>query len=39
MGAHGSQITPDYRWKMVTYIRELQAESGGISGAEKGANR
>lgn len=24
MGAHGSQIRPDDRWKLVTYIRKLQ---------------
>ena len=24
MGAHGSQIHPDDRWKLVLYIRKLQ---------------
>jgi mono/diheme cytochrome c family protein len=24
MGAHGSQVRPDERWKMILYIRELQ---------------
>jgi mono/diheme cytochrome c family protein len=28
MGAHGSQIRPDDRWKLVLYIRKLQEESG-----------
>jgi mono/diheme cytochrome c family protein len=28
MGAHGSQIRPDDRWKLVLYIRELQKERG-----------
>jgi mono/diheme cytochrome c family protein len=28
MGAHGSQIIPDDRWKLVLYIRELQEEAG-----------
>jgi mono/diheme cytochrome c family protein len=27
MGAHGSQIKPDDRWKLVLYIRELQKEA------------
>ena len=27
MGAHGSQIRPGDRWKLVTYIRELQKEA------------
>jgi len=26
MGAHGSQITPDDRWKLILYIRKLQEE-------------
>ena len=26
MGAHGSQIKPDDRWKLVLYIRKLQEE-------------
>jgi mono/diheme cytochrome c family protein len=28
MGAHGSQIRPDDRWKLVIYIRKLQEEAG-----------
>ncbi len=27
MGAHGSQISPDDRWKVVLYIRKLQEET------------
>jgi mono/diheme cytochrome c family protein len=27
MGAHGAQIKPDDRWKLVLYIRELQKEA------------
>ncbi len=30
MGAHGSQIRPDDRWKLVLYIRKLQEESRSI---------
>jgi mono/diheme cytochrome c family protein len=26
MGAHGSQIRPEDRWKLITYIRKLQGE-------------
>jgi mono/diheme cytochrome c family protein len=29
MGAHGSQIRPDDRWKLVLYIRKLQEEQKG----------
>jgi mono/diheme cytochrome c family protein len=28
MGAHGSQIRPDDRWKLVLYVRKLQEERG-----------
>ena len=28
MGAHGSQIIPDDRWKLVLYVRKLQEERG-----------
>jgi mono/diheme cytochrome c family protein len=35
MGAHGSQILPDDRWKLVLYIRTLQAETKTITGIEK----
>ena len=31
MGAHGSQIRPDDRWKLVLYIRKLQEESRSIT--------
>ncbi len=31
MGAHGSQIQPEDRWKLVLYIRKLQEEAGSIS--------
>lgn len=27
MGAHGSQIRPEDRWKLITYIRKLQGEA------------
>ncbi len=27
MGAHGAQIKPDDRWKLVLYVRELQKEA------------
>ena len=29
MGAHGSQIRTEDRWKLVLYIRRLQAEAEG----------
>jgi len=38
MGAHGSQINPDDRWKLVLYIRKLQNEAKGIQYAEQGKN-
>jgi cytochrome c553 len=28
MGAHGAQIKPDDRWKLVLYVRELQKAAG-----------
>ena len=31
MGAHGSQIRPEDRWKMILYIRKLQEEAKTIS--------
>lgn len=31
MGAHGSQIRPDDRWKLVLYIRELQKQAQKVS--------
>ena len=36
MGAHGSQIRPDDRWKLVLYIRQLQKEAPEITEAGKG---
>jgi hypothetical protein len=33
MGAHGSQIRPDDRWKLILYIRQIQKQ--GRAGAEK----
>jgi mono/diheme cytochrome c family protein len=35
MGAHGSQIIPDDRWKLVLYLRKLQDESTGVQGTEE----
>jgi mono/diheme cytochrome c family protein len=35
MGAHGSQIIPDDRWKLVLYLRKLQDESKGVQGTEE----
>jgi len=35
MGAHGSQILPDDRWKVVLYLRKLQEESKGVQGTEE----
>ena len=29
MGAHGSQVIPDDRWKLILYIRKLQGETTG----------
>ncbi len=39
MGAHGSQIKPDDRWKLVLYIRNLQEESQKTKSAGEGANK
>ena len=36
MGAHGSQIRTEDRWKLVLYIRSLQDETRGISVIESG---
>lgn len=30
MGAHGAQIRPDDRWKLILYVRSLQDEARGI---------
>lgn len=35
MGAHGSQIRPEDRWKLILYIRKLQEEASGLSNAGK----
>jgi hypothetical protein len=35
MGAHGSQIIPDDRWKLVLYLRQLQEESKTNQGTEE----
>jgi hypothetical protein len=35
MGAHGSQIQPEERWKLVLYIRKLQEEASGMSDTGK----
>lgn len=39
MGAHGSQIRTDDRWKLVLYIRSLQAEARGKSEIKSGDNQ
>jgi mono/diheme cytochrome c family protein len=39
MGAHGSQIMAEDRWKLVLYIRSLQAEASGHSTFESGNNK
>jgi mono/diheme cytochrome c family protein len=39
MGAHGSQIITDDRWKLVLYIRKLQEEAQKIKGANEGGNK
>jgi mono/diheme cytochrome c family protein len=39
MGAHGSQIRPDDRWKLVLYIRNLQEESQKKQGAGERGNK
>ena len=36
MGAHGSQIGPDDRWKVVLYIRELHKEAPEVADIGKG---
>ncbi len=35
MGAHGSQVRPDDRWKVVLHVRQLQKEAAAIAGAVK----
>jgi len=39
MGAHGSQIRPDDRWKLVLYIRKLQEDAKRISNIKEGGNK
>lgn len=39
MGAHGSQIRPEDRWKLVLYIRKLQEEAKNISESNEGRNK
>jgi mono/diheme cytochrome c family protein len=39
MGAHGSQIRPDERWKLVLYIRKLQEEAQRTSEIKEEANK
>jgi hypothetical protein len=36
MGAHGSQISPDDRWKAVLHVRQLQKMASKIPGAGQG---
>jgi len=35
MGAHGSQIRPDDRWKLILYIRTLQEDAAKITDLKK----
>ncbi len=39
MGAHGSQIQPDVRWKIVLYIRELQEQAKSTSDIKQEENK
>jgi len=39
MGAHGSQIRPDDRWKLVLHIRRLQEEANKISDTKPGKEK
>ncbi len=39
MGAHGSQIRPEDRWKLILYIRQLQEEAKNISNIKEGGNK
>ena len=39
MGAHGSQIRPDDRWKLVLYIRKLQQEELKINDVKSGRDK
>jgi hypothetical protein len=37
MGSHASQIKEEDRWKIIHYIRQLQAEQKAIKNEESGA--
>jgi hypothetical protein len=37
MGAHGTQISAEDRWKIVHYLRQLQSEQKEIMSAGSGA--
>lgn len=39
MGAHGSQISPDDRWRIVLYIRKMQEEEAQSSDIKEGGNK
>jgi hypothetical protein len=39
MGAHGSQIRPEDRWKLIIYIRQLQDEAKRKSDIKEGENK
>jgi mono/diheme cytochrome c family protein len=38
MGAHGSQVRPEDRWKVILYIRQLQKEAMSNSNIKEGGN-
>jgi mono/diheme cytochrome c family protein len=39
MGAHGSQIKPEDRWKLIQYIRKLQEDARKIHGPDSSKTR
>jgi mono/diheme cytochrome c family protein len=39
MGAHGSQVRPEDRWKVILYIRKLQEEAVNLSDKNEGGNK
>ncbi len=39
MGAHGSQIRPEDRWKLIQYIRKLQEDARKIHGPDSSKTR
>jgi Cytochrome C oxidase, cbb3-type, subunit III len=39
MGAHGSQIKPEDRWKLIQYIRKLQEEARKTNGRDSSKTR